>query len=122
MKTKVEIEGFEIEIEFENGVISVKAEKDDEVIEEFTIETEGEVDSDEDSDEVKGFDEFGEEEDFGDEDMDSDDEDSDDEDNEDLDDVDDINIDDMDSDDDEEEKKGEAQLESFQSFINKKRK
>jgi len=115
MKTKVEIEGFEIEIEFENGVISVKAEKDDEVIEEFTIETESEVDSDEDSDEVKGFDEFGEEEDFGDEDMDSDDEE--------LDDVEDINIDDMDSDDDEkEEKKGEAQLESFQSFINKKRK
>ena len=112
MKTKVEIEGFEIEIEFENGVISVKAEKDDEIIEEFTIETEGEVDSDEDSDDVKGFDEFGdEEEDFeGEEDLES---------------GEDMDSDDMDSDDedlDKDEEKGEAQLESFQSFINKKRK
>ncbi len=36
MKTKVEIEGYEIEIEFVNGMISVKAEKDDEVVEEFS--------------------------------------------------------------------------------------
>ena len=34
MKTKVEIEGYEIEISFEEGMISVTAQKDDEVVEE----------------------------------------------------------------------------------------
>ena len=71
MKTKVEVEGYEIEIEFENGVISVKAEKDEEVVEEFTIEVEA-GQSEEDSDEVQGFEEFGgqeEEEDFDGEDL-----------------------------------------------------
>jgi hypothetical protein len=105
MKTKVEIEGYEIEIEFEGGIISVKAEKDDEVVEEFSIEVEegqsqGQSQG-QDEDEVQGFGEFGqdEEEDFdgefegGEEDL-------------------------------EDEMQGEespAALESFQSFINKRK-
>jgi hypothetical protein len=70
MKTKVEIEGYEIEIEFEGGVISVKAEKGDEIIEEFSIEVEegqaqGQAQG-QDEEDMRGFDEFGqdEEEDF----------------------------------------------------------
>ena len=64
MKTKVEIEGYEIEIEFENGVISVKAEKEDEVVEEFTIQTE-EGEEVQGAEEIQGFEGFeGEEEDF----------------------------------------------------------
>ncbi len=112
MKTKVEIEGYEIEIEFINGVISVKAEKDDEVVEEFSIEVEeGQGQSqDEDEDEVQGFGEYGqdEEEDFG-QDEEEGGEDFEGE---------------MDEEEDEEDEEGgEAPaLESFQSFINKKRK
>lgn len=107
MKTKVEIEGFEIEIEFENGVISVKAEKDDEVIEEFTIETEEGQSDEEEGDDIKGFDDFDEEDDF--------------------------EGDDFEGDEDDFEqgqaqgqvqaqKEDEVQLESFQSFINKSKK
>lgn len=96
MKTKVEIAGYEIEIEEKDGLIIVKAEKDEEIVEEFTIET-GEFDGDgqgQDDDEVQGFGEFGgdsdEEEDFegGEE------------------------FEDEDGDD-------EPKLESFQSFVNK---
>jgi hypothetical protein len=115
MKTKIEIEGYEIEIKFDGGVLSVKAEKDDETIEEFEIEVDAQVQSEEgeEGDEIKGFDDFEEGEDFEelggqaqaqrgqaqfeDEDMDG-------EDTEDMD----------------EEPKGT--LESFQSFINRKRK
>ncbi len=65
MKTKVEIEGYEIEIELDNGVISVKAEKEDEIIEEFTINIEEKESQDDvDSSEVQGFDDFEEEDDF----------------------------------------------------------
>lgn len=103
MKTKVEVEGYEIEIEFENGVISVKAEKDEEVVEEFTIEVEA-GQSEEDSDEVQGFEEFEsqeEEEDFDGEDLVGQDEDEDEE--------------------YEEDEEGQGTLESFQSFINKRK-
>lgn len=104
MKTKVEIEGYEIEIVFDGGLISVKAEFEDEIVEEFTIEVEeGAQDrsQSEDEDDVQGFEEFGqgEEEDFEDE----DDEDSDNE------------------DEDFEDEESPA-LESFQSFINKRKK
>jgi hypothetical protein len=63
MKTKVEIAGYEIEIEEKDGLIMVKAEKDEEIVEEFTIETEefegqGEGQG-QDDDEVQGFGEFG---------------------------------------------------------------
>jgi hypothetical protein len=105
MKTKVEIEGYEIEIEFVNGIISVKAEKDDEVVEEFSIEVEeGQGQSeDEDEDEVQGFGEYGQDEE---EDFESDDE--------------------FEGGEEEGEEEGEERetpaLESFQSFINKKTK
>ena len=97
MKTKVEIAGYEREIEEKDGLIMVKAEKDDEIVEEFTIETEefeGEGQGQNDDDEVQGFGEFGgdadEEEDFeGGEEFDDDDNDD------------------------------EPKLESFQSFVNK---
>jgi hypothetical protein len=105
MKTKVEIEGYEIEIEFQDGVISVKAEFEEEVVEEFTIQVgeEGQG-QDEDSDDVQGFSEFGqdEEEDFDGEEF---------------------------GQDDEEDLEGQGQfeeetpaLESFQSFISKMKK
>jgi hypothetical protein len=116
MKTKVEIEigNYEIKIEEIDGVISVKAEKDDEVIEEFSIQVE-EGDSEEDSeqdiqgDKIKGFGEFGdEEEDFEDEES----EEGDSEEGE-------FEGEEMEEDDIEE---GDTPaLESFQSFINRRK-
>jgi len=96
MKTKVEINGYEIEIEEKDGLISVTATFDDEVVEEFQIETE---EGEEGQEEVQGFDEFGqdEEEDFGqDEDEELEDEEL-------------------------EDEELDSKLESFQSFINKKK-
>jgi hypothetical protein len=106
MKTKVEIEGYEIEIEFEGGVISVKAEFEDETIEEFTIEVEEGAQGQsqfEDEDEIQGFDEFGqdEEEDFEGEEFEGDEE--------------------FEGEEDFEDDEAPA-LESFQSFINKRKK
>ena len=104
MVTKVEINGYEITIEEMDGVISVKAEKDEEIIEEFTIETE-EGEEGEEGEDVKGFGEFGdEEEDFGGEESQDDLEDE---------------LQDEEEDEDEDENERPA-LESFQSFINKK--
>jgi hypothetical protein len=110
MKTKVEMEGYEIEIELENGVISVKAEKDDEVVEEFTIEIEEgqdkeELDSEE-RDEIQGFDDFAQEDDFE---GDVQDEEGQDE----------GGLEDMEMGGQEEDEMGA--LESFQSFINKRK-
>ncbi len=99
MKTKVEVLGYEIEIEEVDGVVTVKADLDGETVEEFTLETpEGEEGQDEEGqgdDDVKGFKDFdgqAQEEDFpqGQEEEDEDDEDE------------------------------KETLESFQSFINKK--
>ena len=109
MVTKVEVNGYEIVIEEKDGVISVSAMKDDAVVEEFELETEEGQDNDEEGDDVQGFDEFGqdEEDDFdgqGEEDLDSED----DEEGEDF-------------DNEEEDEKVEGQLESFQSFINKRK-
>ena len=91
MKTKVEINGYEIEIAEKDGLISVTATFDDEVVEEFQIETE---EGEEGQEEVQGFDEFGqdEEEDFG-----------------------------QDEDEELEDEELDSKLESFQSFINKKK-
>lgn len=104
MKTKVEINGYEIEIEEKNGLISVSATFEGEVVEEFQIETEEGQEGQED---VQGFDEFGqdEEEDFGqdDEEGQEDDEEG------------------QDEDEDESQDEFEGKLESFQSFINKKK-
>lgn len=103
MKTKVEINGYEIVIEERDGLISVTATLDEEVVEEFQIEVE-EGQGEEGQDDVQGFGEFGqdEEEDFDSEEGDDDDE-------EDF------------GQEDEEEDDAEGALESFQSFINKKK-
>jgi len=112
MKSTVELNGFEIVIEDVDGVITVSASKDGEVVEEFTLESEDQSDADVDDDgDVQGFDEFGgEEEDFDsedDSDDDSDDDDSDDEgDSEEI---------------EEEVESDETKLESFQSFISKRK-
>jgi hypothetical protein len=104
MKTKVEVLGYEIEIEEVDGVVTVKADLDGETVEEFTLETpEGE--EGQGDDDVKGFKDFdgqAQEEDFGDEESEGQDDDEEDEDEE-------------GQEDDEKET-----LESFQSFINKK--
>jgi len=113
MKTKVEINGYEIVIEEKDGLISVSATKDDEVVEEFEIETEeGQFNDDEEGD-VQGFDEFGqdEEEDFESE-EDEEDEDEEFESEEDEDDSEELES---------EEDENEVKLESFQSFINKRK-
>ena len=96
MKTKVEINGYEIEIEERDGLISVTATFEDEVVEEFQIETEeGQEgqEGEEGQEDVQGFDDFGqdEEEDFDDE------------------------------DDEEGQNEMEGKLESFQAFISKKK-
>jgi len=110
MKTSVEINGYLITIEEVDGVISVNAAKDDEVIEEFTITVEESEEGfeGEEGDDVKPFGEYGEEEDF---DSDDDDDDVQDEIQDELQD---------DEEEDEDELQGRA-LESFQSFINKKK-
>jgi hypothetical protein len=112
MKTSVEINGYLITIEEVDGVISVNAAKDDEVIEEFTITVEESEEGfeGEEGDDVRPFGEYGEEEDF-----DSDDDDVQDEIQDELQDE-----EEDEDNDDEDELQGRA-LESFQSFINKKK-
>lgn len=128
MKTSIEISGYLITIEEVDGLISVNAAKDNEVLEEFTINVEESDDefAKEDSEEmndVKPFGEYDEEEDFEDQEdeiqnqidenpeseMPSDENEDEEDDDEDDDDEDEEN----DNDD-------ELSLESFQSFINKK--
>ena len=104
MKTKVEINGYEIEIEERDGLISVTATFEDEVVEEFQIETEEGQGGEEGQEDVQGFDEFGqdEEEDFG-----QDDEEG--------------QEDEEFGQDEDEDEEAEGKLESFQAFINKKK-
>ena len=109
MVTKVEVNGYEIVIEEKDGIISVSATKDDEVVEEFELETEEGQDNEDEGNDVQGFDEFGQDEE---EDFDAQ------EDEEDLD----SEEEDFDAQDEEEDEKVEGQLESFQSFINKRKK
>jgi hypothetical protein len=98
MKTKVEVLGYEIEIEEVDGVVTVKADLDGETVEEFTLEAQGEEGEGQDDDDVKGFKDFdgqAQEEDF------------------------------PQGEDEEGEEEGEEEdeketLESFQSFINKR--
>jgi len=99
MKTTIEINGYEVVIEETEGVLTVKAQKDEETLEEFEIDTteEGEGEG------VKAFGEDDEDgDDFGDDDF---------EDEEDGDD-----FEDEGSSDEEETK-----LESFNSFIKKRK-
>lgn len=73
MKTKIEVLGYEIEIEEVDGVVTVKAEFDGDIVEEFTLEAQEEEgqgsqegEEGQDDDDIKGFEDFGgqEEEDF----------------------------------------------------------
>jgi len=113
MKTTIEVNGYEIVIEETDGMVSVSAMKDDEIVEEFQLESdsesfEGDDDMDMDS-EVKDFDDFeGDDDSF--------------EGNESK-----ISIVDMGDDDDDEseeesdEEESEGKLESFQSFLKKRK-
>ena len=107
MKTTIEINGYEIVIEETEGVLTVKAQKDEETIEEFEIDTTeegegegvqafGEGEDDEDFEDGEDFeDEEDEEDEFGEEDFE----------------------------DGEESAQGEEEtkLESFNSFIKKRK-
>jgi hypothetical protein len=103
MKTTIEIKGYQIVINETEELVTVTAMKDDETVEEFSLElTEGEEAQGEEG--IRSFDDFGgEEEDFGGE--------------ESQDEIQDEIQDELEEDDDNE---GRA-LESFQSFINKKK-
>lgn len=110
MKTKVEVLGYEIEIEEADGVVTVKAELDGDVVEEFTLETPGDDSqgqSQDDNEEIKGFGDFD-----GEEESDFDD------DNDDDDDDDDIQGQSQPQSQNDDE---EVKLESFQSFFNKRK-
>ena len=102
MKTTIEIKGYQIVIDETEEMVTVTAMKDDETVEEFSLElTEGEEAQGEEG--IRSFDDFGgEEEDFGGEEAQDDDNES------------------QDDDDDDDDNEGRA-LESFQSFINKKK-
>ena len=109
MKTKVEVLGYEIEIEEVDGVVTVKAELDGEVVEEFSLEAaeegQGQMQG-QDEEDIKGFKDFDgqdEEEDFDGQMQGQMEDDEDDE--------------DFEGDDEEESK-----LESFQSFVNRSKK
>jgi len=108
MKTTIEINGYEVVIEETEGVLTVKAQKDEETIEEFEIDTTEEG-------EGEGVQAFGEdeedEEDF------EDGEDFEDEDGEDFGDE------DFEDEDGEEpvQDEEETKLESFNSFIKKRK-
>jgi hypothetical protein len=111
MKTKVEIEGYEIEISLEGGMISVTAQKDDEVVEEFSINIEEDLEGAQgaqEGEEIQNFGDYDEEEDFSGDDLEDEMEGQDEEE------------DDDDDDDEAQDAREGAALESFQSFINKK--
>ena len=104
MKTTVEINDYLITIEEVEGNITVSATKDEEVVEEFSIEIE--EGQDEESNDVQGFGQFGqdEEEDFGQNDEEEE-----------------FGQNDEEEEEEVQEEELEGKLESFQSFINKKR-
>ena len=113
MKTKIEMSGYEIEIELHEDTISIKAEKDGETVEEMSLPliAEGETEDEmEDEDDVKSFGDFGDED--SEEEMEE--EEMEEEDFEEL-----PMDDEMDS---EEEMEDDVKLESFQSYLNKSKK
>jgi hypothetical protein len=104
MKTTIEIKGYQIVIDETEEMVTVTAIKDEETVEEFSLElTEGEEGEESQGEEgIRSFDDFGgEEEDFDGEESQDDEESQDEE--------------------EEEEEESENKLESFQSFINKKK-
>jgi len=108
MKTTIEVNGYEIVIEENDGIVSVKAMQDDEVVEEFQLESEKESDDFDGDGDMKDFDDFEEEEE---EDFEGSDDSEDDEDD----------MDDEDMDDEDEKMDDGAKLESFQSFLKKRK-
>jgi hypothetical protein len=108
MKTTIEIKGYQIVIDETEELVTVTAIKDDETVEEFSLElTEGEEgEESQGEDDIRSFDDFGgEEEDFGGEEAQEEDE---------------LQDELQDEEEDEDDNEGRA-LESFQSFINKKK-
>lgn len=119
MKTKIEMSGYEIEIELHEDSISVKAEKDGEVVEEMSLPLEEGMESEEEEEDmeedgVKSFSDFDEKE----EDMEEEEE----EDFEELpegeEDMEEENMEEEEEDMEEEEGK----LESFQSYLKRSQK
>jgi hypothetical protein len=105
MKTTIEIKGYQIVIDETEEMVTVTAMKDDETVEEFSLDLGEEAQGEEAQGEegIRSFDDFGgEEEDFGGEESQDDDNES------------------QDEEEDEDDNEGRA-LESFQSFINKKK-
>ena len=112
MKTTIEVNGFEIKIEEMDGKIMVSAMKDDEVVEEFELESEGmEGDEDFGDDEMEGDDD--EMSSFGDDDM---------EEEEDFGDDEEMDGEDMDDEGEEMEEDEEGKLESFNYFVKRRKK
>lgn len=109
MKTTIEVNGFEIKIEEMDGKIMVSAMKDDEVVEEFELESEG----------MEGDEDFGDDEMEGGDDMSAFGEDDDMEEEEDFDDEDE---DDMEEEGEEMEEEEEGKLESFNYFVKRRKK
>ena len=99
MKTTIEMEGLEIVISADETKLTVSAMRDDEVVEEFEVELSEEGEDSEEGEYLKSFGDTEEEGDFEDMEMPEGD-------------------DDEEDDDDDEE---EGQLESFQSFIKKRK-
>lgn len=108
MKTTIEINGFEITIEENEGVISVVANKDGESIEEFTIDSNEFEGEEKDEEGMKSFGE--EEEDFDSEDLEADA------------DGDEVDSEDDDTEGEDLEEESDVKLESFASFIKRKKK
>ncbi len=108
MKTTIEVNGFEIKIEELEGKIVVSAEKEGEVIEEFELESGEGTEGQHEGEEMMPFGE--EEEDFG--------QSQEEEDDEEFDDDEEFGQ----SQEEEEEEESEGKLESFMSFMNKRKK
>jgi hypothetical protein len=111
MKTTIEVNGFEIKIEEMDGKIMVSAMKDDEVVEEFELESE----------EMEGGEDFGDDEMEGDDDMSAFGEEEDMEEEEDFGDDEEMDGEDMD-DEGEEMEEEEGKLESFNHFVKRRNK
>lgn len=105
MKTKVEVLGYEIEIEEVDGVVTVKADLDGETVEEFTLESPEEGQGQEEGEDVKSFKDF-----------DGQEEETDFEDSEDFE-----SEEGEDTEEGEEENDDDKALESFQAFFEKKK-
>lgn len=104
MKTTIEINGFEIVIEETDGLITVSAIKDEETIEEFEVQS-----GEQSDDDVQGFDDFDGDSEDGEEDFEGEEEE----------DFEGDSQDDEETDDDDDDSEGK--LESFQSFLKKRK-